>query len=91
MNKVFNILIVLLLTVFLNPQHGFAYQPAFAKKVIHTVEKGQSLWSIAQFFDVDLSKVSSLNGLENPDLIFPGEKLIIEIQEDMSIKVYVFK
>ena len=58
-----------------------------AQKITHTIQKGESLWTIARYFGVDLSKVVALNNLDNPDLIFPGKKLVIEIQKDQSIRV----
>ena len=63
--------------------HGYI-QP---KKVVHTVQESESLWAIAKRFDVDFTKLAEINGLENPDLIFPGNKLIIKIQVDGSILV----
>ena len=63
--------------------HGYA-QP---NKVVHTVQENESLWAIAKQFDVDFTKLAEINGLENPDLIFPGSKLIIKIQVDGSILV----
>jgi len=57
------------------------------RQIIHTVEKNESLWQIAQQFDVDFTKLAEINGLDNPDLIFPGNKLIIKIQVDGSILV----
>ena len=57
---------------------GYDYtQP---RQIIHTVEKNESLWQIAQQFDVDFTKLAEINGLDNPDLIFPGNKLVIKIQ-----------
>lgn len=63
--------------------HGYT-QP---KKVVHTVQENESLWAIAKRFDVDFTKLAEINGLDNPDLIFPGNKLIIKIQVDGSILV----
>jgi LysM repeat protein len=63
--------------------HGYT-QP---NKVVHTVQENESLWAIAKQFDVDFTKLAEINGLENPDLIFPGSKLIIKIQVDGSILV----
>jgi len=63
--------------------HGYA-QP---NKVVHTVQENESLWAIAKQFDVDFTKLAEINGLKNPDLIFPGNKLIIKIQVDGSILV----
>ena len=57
------------------------------KHVVHTVQKNESLWAIAERFDVDFTKLAEINALDNPDLIFPGNKLIIKIQVDGSILV----
>jgi hypothetical protein len=57
------------------------------KHVVHTVQKNESLWAIAERFNVDFIKLAEINGLDNPDLIFPGSKLIIKIQADGSILV----
>ena len=55
--------------------------------VVHTVQENESLWAIAERFDVDFTKLAEINALDNPDLIFPGNKLIIKIQVDGSILV----
>ena len=63
--------------------HGYT-QP---RQVVHTVQKNESLWAIAKRFDVDFTKLAEINGLDNPDLIYPGNNLIIKIQVDGSIMV----
>jgi hypothetical protein len=55
--------------------------------IVHTVQENESLWAIAERFDVDFTKLAEINALDNPDLIFPGNKLIIKIQVDGSILV----
>ena len=65
-------------------QGSLAYKPIY---IIHTVQKNESLWKIAKRFDVDFTKLVKSNGLDNPDRIFPGNKLIVKIQEDGSILV----
>lgn len=47
-----------------------AVQPGAART--HTVVSGESLWSI---FGGDWARVASLNGLSNPNLIYPGQIL----------------
>ncbi len=64
-----------------------SYDYTQPRKIVHTVEKNESLWQIAKHFDVDFTKLAEINGLNNPDLIFPGYKLVIEIQDDGSILV----
>ena len=56
-------------------------------QVVHTVQENESLWAIAKQFDVDFTRLAEINGLDNPDLIFPGNKLVIKIQVDGSILV----
>ena len=58
-----------------------------SKPIIHTVQENESLWQIAREFDVDFRQLAIINGLNNPDMIFPGTKLIIKIQDDGSILV----
>ena len=65
-------------------QGSLAYKPIY---IIHTVQKNESIWKIAKRFDVDFVKLVKRNVLDNPDLIFPGNKLIVKIQEDGSILV----
>ena len=64
-----------------------SYDYTQPRQVVHTVQENESLWAIAKQFDVDFTKLAEINGLDNPDLIFPGNKLIIQIQIDGSILV----
>lgn len=80
--------------VLLIPQKAISYgmratapQDSSFRDTIHTVQKDETLFEIAQYFDVDLKKIIRLNNLHNPDLIFPGDNLLIEIQDDFSIRV----
>ena len=50
--------------------YGGAARPNVART--HTVVSGESLWSI---FGGDWARVASLNGLSNPNLIYPGQIL----------------
>ena len=71
--------------VFSGSFQGYGYtQP---RQVVHTVQENESLWAIAKQFDVDFTRLAEINGLDNPDLIFPGNKLVIKIQVDGSILV----
>lgn len=56
-------------------------------EVIHTVQENESLWKIARYFGIDPALLAQLNGLDNPDMIFPGNKLTIEVQSDFSLRV----
>ena len=44
---------------------------------VHTVESGDTLWSISQDANVSVKELQTLNGLKST-LIFPSQKLKIE-------------
>ena len=95
-NSTILFLVFLVMTLFI-AEVAFAYPRASGfpgsrsytppKHVVHTVQENESLWAIAKRFDVDFTKLAEINGLDNPDLIFPGNKLVIKIQVDGSILV----
>ena len=43
----------------------------------YIVRPGDTLWSIAQRFNTTIDDIKSKNGLENPNIIYPGTTLII--------------
>ncbi len=43
----------------------------------YTVQPGDTLWLIAQRFNVDMETLVQINELENPDLLLPGQRLLI--------------
>ena len=45
--------------------------------VIYVVQKGDTLWSIAKRFNADLDELIALNEIEDPDVIFPGQRLLV--------------
>ena len=44
---------------------------------IYTVKKGDTLWSIAKSFNTTLNDILSVNLIENPDVIYPGKRILI--------------
>ncbi|MBS4023612.1 MAG: LysM peptidoglycan-binding domain-containing protein [Dethiobacter sp.] len=44
---------------------------------IYVVRSGDSVWKIAQMFGVSMESIIAANNLQNPNLIFPGQQLII--------------
>lgn len=52
--------------------------PASDGSIVHIVEPGQSLWTIALMYSILESDLKRLNGIpESSNLIFPGDRLII--------------
>ena len=49
--------------------------------VMHEVQPGQALWSIAAAYQIDLSDLLALNGLTEKAVIQPGDKLVIKLGE----------
>ena len=45
--------------------------------ILHTVKSGDTLWQLAKKFNSTADDIASINDIENPDLIYPGQKLII--------------
>lgn len=46
-------------------------------QVIHTVRAGESLWGIARQYQKGLSLIIRVNKITDPDVIIPGQKIII--------------
>lgn len=44
---------------------------------IYVVQKGDTLWELAKRFNTTVADIVQLNDIENPDLIYPGQKLLI--------------
>ena len=51
---------------------------------IYIVKKGDTLTSIANKYNITIKQLVSLNGITNPNLIFPGQKIIINDNSDNS-------
>jgi uncharacterized protein YkwD len=45
--------------------------------IIHTVQTGQTLWTIAAVYDVQLSELLEINGLTETALLHPGDHVVI--------------
>ena len=54
---------------------------ATGRYTFHKVQPGETLGSIARDYNVSQSTIISLNGIKNPDLIYPGQSLKIPLYE----------
>ena len=43
----------------------------------YVVQPGDTLWCLAKKFNTTVDDIVELNDIENPDLIYPGQKLLI--------------
>ena len=48
-----------------------------AGAVIYMVQKGDSVWKIAKEYRTTVADIIAVNEIENPELIYPGQKLLI--------------
>lgn len=48
-----------------------------SEKQIYIIQPQDTLWKIARRFGLPLQTLIKLNQLENPDLIYPGQKIIL--------------
>ncbi len=45
--------------------------------VIYVVKPGDTLWKLAKRFNSTIEDIAEINNIENPDLIYPGQRFII--------------
>ncbi len=53
----------------------------------YVVKPGDSLWAIANAYDLMLDSIYGCNALKNPDVLTPGTKLRIPNQDGLSVRV----
>lgn len=56
--------------------------------VIYIVKKGDTLWNIAKEFGSTIDGIARVNGIENRDLIYPGQKLYIPKFKRIDERIY---
>lgn len=51
--------------------------PIYGRSVIYTVKSGDTLWGISNRYGISIDQLVRWNGIENSNLIYVGEKIII--------------
>jgi len=51
--------------------------------ILYVVQKGDTLWKIAKDYNTSISEISLINDIDDPDKIFPGQKLLIIKKTEM--------
>jgi len=62
-----------------------APQPPGTKAIYHQIARGETLYAIAQRYNVKPKDIMAWNGIDNPNLIKYGSKLIIYVPEGMNV------
>ncbi|NLK37890.1 MAG: LysM peptidoglycan-binding domain-containing protein, partial [Epulopiscium sp.] len=58
-------------------EEGNLVQRTVSSAAIYVVQEGDSLWSIAKKYNTTVDEILAVNDIENPELIYPGQKLLI--------------
>jgi LysM repeat protein len=62
---------------------GVLFQPVITAtprpdgSIVHVVQEGQTLWTIAAVYGLDLAQLLSLNGLAEDSFVHPGDEVIV--------------
>ena len=56
-------------------------EPSEDGSVVHTVQTGQTLWTIAAVYDIPLDQLLELNDITQDSLLQPGQEIIIQPPE----------
>lgn len=59
--------------------------------VTYTVRPGNTLYAIAQFFGTTVKELAQANGLQCPYTIYPGQELVIPVEEIRSPRYYIVR
>ncbi len=57
----------------------------------YTVLEGNTLWGIANFFGVEVEDIVELNNLQEPELIYTGQVLMIPVSKPVPPRYYAVR
>lgn len=61
------------------------------ESITYTVRPGNTLFAIAQFFGTTVNEIAQANGLVYPYTIYPGQELVLPVEEIQSPRYYVVR
>ena len=73
-------------------------EPNTGENIYYTVKRGDNLWNIAKRYGMTVQDIAEINGISNPNLIYPGQVLKIIINNsngnetsEMGHIIYIVK
>jgi LysM repeat protein len=49
--------------------------------IVHVMQQGQALWTVAAYYDVDLDYLYLINGLTEDDFLHPGDEVTVRLAD----------
>ena len=59
--------------------------------ILYTVQPGNTLWGIAQYFGTTVEDILRYNNIQNPDMIYPGQQIRVPVGMGNIRKWYVVR
>ena len=59
--------------------------------ILYTVQPGNTLWGIAQYFGTTVEDILRYNNIQNPDMIYPGQQIRVPVGMGNIPKWYVVR
>jgi LysM repeat protein len=56
-------------------------EPREDGSIVHVMRSGQALWTVAAYYDVDLAYLYLINGLNEEDILQPGDDVTVQLAE----------
>ncbi|MFZ0549059.1 MAG: LysM peptidoglycan-binding domain-containing protein [Candidatus Promineifilaceae bacterium] len=56
-------------------------EPREDGSIVHVIRPGQSLWMVAAYYDADLDYLYQINGLDENDVIQPGDEIYVQLAD----------
>lgn len=58
-------------------QNNYTNPNTPANYIVYTVRSGDTLWAISRYYGVSINRIVTINHIQNPNLIYPGQILYI--------------
>ncbi len=56
-------------------------EPREDGSIVHVIQQGQAMWTIAAYYDVDLAYLYLINGLTEDDVLHPGDEVTVRLAD----------